>query len=705
MRTRLSLVVLTGLLLCVPDASAAWVEGPQQAVPGGNVATCLRSPAPGLASAMGPLGKTTVPIDMFGIGSIAAPLVPQQRLQFGPLADCPAIASAAGRTLVAGYAHRRRGSELTAHLIEAGRASPFRITSAAEFEAVAAAVSPAGDALIAWAEQLRPRGGGLRLRILAARRPAGGAFGAPEVIQPSIRQDPYARASLVAAAEGSGRFTIAWSRGIAGPGSDTAMIESTTAAPGLPVAPVQRNARILSFAFTSSLALSVASNGRSLLVYDDFEGVHMAERPQGAHRFSAPIAVNRAPTFHGEPAAAVRDDGAALVAWRTDNADQRGGVSAISRLPGGAFSKPVAIARPSGTGSSGGFIIGFSGGGARAPVDEANRRLRAAITADGRALLSWVEPRPVRDGDLVPRPRVALAPLAHLERFTVTTLGSPCRAAGGIVPATGADGVPGVAWTDNLSNAYFGGGQGELPRSGGRLHLASSELSPPSPPATAGPVKARVGARRQRLHFGAALRVSVRCDAPCDLRGVLMGRPLRKRLDRELITNADAPAALGTARLTQRGRTVLKITPQLFRHVAPRGGGRVRVAVHACDPASSSLTRRRIQVHVTRKPPPPLAIPIDVRARRVGKEIRVGWRTARRAFRVSYNVEGRRRRSVSSAFGFEAYGFDTVAGRGRRAFKVRLRPRYPRRTRFVVLTAVPLDPPRRPHKVAVPVEQ
>ena len=79
-------------------------------MPGGNVATCLRSPAPGLASAMG-LGKPTVPIDMFGIGSIAAPLVPQQRLQFGPLVDCPAIASTAGRTLVAGYAHRRRGSE------------------------------------------------------------------------------------------------------------------------------------------------------------------------------------------------------------------------------------------------------------------------------------------------------------------------------------------------------------------------------------------------------------------------------------------------------------------------------------------------------------------------------------------------------------------------------------------------------------------
>ena len=97
MPTRISLVVLTALLLCAPAAGAAWVEGPQQAMPGGNVATCLRSPAPGLASAMGPLGKTTVPIDVFGIGSLATPLLPQQRLQFGPLADCPAIASAAGR--------------------------------------------------------------------------------------------------------------------------------------------------------------------------------------------------------------------------------------------------------------------------------------------------------------------------------------------------------------------------------------------------------------------------------------------------------------------------------------------------------------------------------------------------------------------------------------------------------------------------------
>jgi hypothetical protein len=102
---------------------------------------------------------------------------------------------------------------------------------------------------------------------------------------------------------------------------------------------------------------------------------------------------------------------------------------------------------------------------------------------------------------------------------------------------------------------------------------------------------------------------------------------------------------------------------------------------------------------------PPLAIPIDVRARRIGPEIRVRWRTDMRAYRAEYTVEGRRRRDVSTAFGSEAYGYDAIEGRGRRSFRVRLRPRYPRRTRFIVLKAFAQDPPKREHKVVVHVEQ
>jgi hypothetical protein len=652
---------------------------------------------------MGPLGKTTVPIDLLGLSSFAAPLSPLERLPFGPLADCPAIDSAGGHTVVAGYVHRRRGSELSARVVDAAGTTPFQIATSVEIVSLAAAVSPGGDALVVWAEETRPARQAHRIRILATRRPAGGAFGTPETVLPLSRLGEPPAVELVAAADEAGRFTIAWSRNLGGrrPG-DTVAIESTTTAPGSPVAPARTIARAYSLLFFSSLALAVAPNGRALLAHEDLNGIHLAERAPGADRFGPGARISGEPTFNAEPAVAIRDDGRALLAWRIENGDGRGGVAASSRSARGGFSKPVVITRPSGGGSGGTFLFLTERRRAEPPLDEGNRRLRAEITPDGRALLSWAEPRPGPDGDLLTRPRVAVAPLAQLARASVTTLGNPCRPAGGVVPATGADGEAGIAWTDNLSRAVFGAGRDELPRARGRLHVAALRTSPPTAPGGAR-VHVRVRAKPQRLHFGSPLRLSVRCDRPCDLRGVLIGRA-RQKLGRVEI-DLDGPAAVGTARLARPGRVVLKVEPALFRHVAPRHAGRVRVAIHACDPGSGAMTRRRLGVHVDRRPVPPLALPLDLRARRVGREILVRWRTERRAFRVEYTIEGRRRRAVSTVFGPEAYGFGQIRGRGRRAFHVRLRPRYPRRTRYVVVTAYPEDPSRGPHKVVARVEQ
>jgi hypothetical protein len=172
---------------------------------------------------------------------------------------------------------------------------------------------------------------------------------------------------------------------------------------------------------------------------------------------------------------------------------------------------------------------------------------------------------------------------------------------------------------------------------------------------------------------------------------------------RRLVSPPAGPLAVGTAGLRKPGSALLEIAPDPYEHVSPRRGGRVRVDVVACDPVSGAAASRHLRVRVSRRPVPPLAIPFDVRARRAGGDILVRWQTDRPARRTSFTAIGRRRRKVSTPFDAQAYGFAYAEGRGRRSLSVRLRPRHPRRVRYVVLTATADDPPQRSRRLVVRV--
>jgi hypothetical protein len=433
------------------------------------------------------------------------------------------------------------------------------------------------------------------------------------------------------------------------------------------------------------------------------DAVSVAERSAGADGFGAPLEFKPARTVsYEEPSVDLRADGAAVVAWRSDNSDERGGVHASLRAGPGPFAPALTIQSPPRDGSfgSGSVIVTASDEGRpTAPLDEEGRRLRARLTGDGRVVLTWVEPRHKADGDLLLQPRVALGSLAG-RRFAVRTLGSPCRPANGVTPVVTADGLVAVAWTDNRTEGTLGAGIAEFPEEGGRLHLAG--LSAAGKPGSGPDITVRAPA--QRLHYAQPLRIAVRCKGPCDLRGVMRGRERYERFGRErILFPPDAPHAIGMASRVRAGRVVLNVAPGLAQHAARhRRPARVRVAIHACAPASGQMSRRVVHVRVGRKRIPPLQSPVAVRARRNGSRIVVRWRTRRPALRMHFYAEGRARKRVRKSDP-TVYGWSVVRGGGRRGFSTTIEPERPRAVRWVALEATPDDPPRRTRLVLVKV--
>jgi hypothetical protein len=388
-----------------------------------------------------------------------------------------------------------------------------------------------------------------------------------------------------------------------------------------------------------------------------------------------------------EPAVALRDDGAAVVAWRVQNPDGEttGGVKAVVRRARGSFSGPMLVASPRHETSEGVFIIGSAEGRVPVPpLDQDNGRLRAALSSDDRVLLTWAGARGAGDGD---RPVRALAAVGRLtDGFgRVTTLGSPCRGVNGVAPLV-AGGKLAAAWTTNLTRTPFPLFAGfELPSGAGRVHMAVATGRPaPWGKAPVVRLEARAG---QRLRFDQGVRVKVSCDRACDLRGLIRGDTGRLR-------------AFDSGALDRAGTTALDVGPGPEATLAPRAVQDVRVVVHACATNAPSLTRATLRVTVRRVPPPPVPVPLGVRARRLGKTITVTWHVPRRADRVTFIVQAR---STPRTDIEQARLADVVEGHHRHGFMSRLRLQRGDRVPYVAVTAAGLDPPHTQHTVVVPV--
>ena len=219
-------------------------------------------------------------------------------------------------------------------LREPGGASfgaPVTLAAAEDVFQLSVAVSPHGDAVVAWAEfDPSPR----RVRVRVVRRDAGGAFGAPVDLVP-WRPDTGA-VGVLAGMAGDGE-TVLLVRAPSGTQKRPASTEAVrTGARGEPLGPA---APLPPDVF--ALALGVAPDGRVVLAATSGGSVSVLERPRGGglgapQRLTDPMP----PVYADQMAVTFGADGRAVVAWHDDG---DGTTGAAVRDGATGFGPPVVI--------------------------------------------------------------------------------------------------------------------------------------------------------------------------------------------------------------------------------------------------------------------------------------------------------------------------------------------------------------------------
>jgi hypothetical protein len=691
-RIRIALLAAFVLLAAVPAEAARDVvvrDSPRSAV-----ATCLRpTGTPGLVGMLGPLERRMSPYDLLRMSADGVAVAATARL--GILDECPAVAAdPSGHAIVAGAVRARRfRGVIRAALAEPGGgfAPPIDIArTRSGLTRVAAAVSPRGDAVVAWAVTRHEAGRGMtdgRTRVIAALRPAGGTFGPRQFLTPWRRAGFAPTAAVSVGMEASGRATVAWVQPIPDKRNISGLsnVAVATAAPGEAFGPAQVLTPRVHDA--ERVTLAVAPDGRALLVHDGQGTVQVFERAAGGSVFASVVRLQGRGGFSEwqDPDVALAPDGSALVAWRGGQETGFEDVFVASRRGTGPWTAPVPVQRSQEDDSLAvayGVLLTSTSGRPSPPLDEDNTGARAAIGPDGRYLVTWGAERPLPFGDRRLAPRLA-GGRAGGRPSAPETAGCACRSINGAVALSLPGGEPGLAYTDNVTTMFDFGL--EFARRAGRLHIAGSGppgLSPPAPGLRVRPPRAMT------LGYGNRLRVRVGCDRACDLRAYVVGGRDRAR-----------GVAVGT--LHEAGSTRLAIKPAFGDHLAPPARGRARVAVHGYAPNGRRFTSRSVPVDLRRKPLRPLPRVVNVRAVRRGGAVVVTWQTATPARRVSFRVKGRLSRRDRFPIVEES-----VHGRGRRRFRLRLPLREVRELgeiRVIALSVVRDRPPHDRRTVVVPV--
>jgi hypothetical protein len=655
---RLTFAIFLALALA-PSASAAPLnELPFQALPERGPAACLRGTgvAGGLAL-FGPPGSA----DLWQASGSATARGERARLGLHP--QCAAVAESGGAAVAAALVSEDDRNEVRAALRDPGGAFglPMRLSTGPYPHDVSAAVARDGSAVVAWTE----RRGELvatrqRLRVVVARRLPGGGFGAPEPLTGWWTVYGLGVPNPQVGVDSSGTVSVAWSQAT----GRRSLLERVHVAVAAPGAPFTRRRLGAGSYFSADANLAVAPDGWSLVVHgSDESGLAVFERGPGAERFTRVLIPQASDAYDGagDPAAAIGAGGGAVVAWRLGPAGVGGGVAAMTRAPGGAFGAPEIVDRARRQGSGESFAVVLAGGGSP-PVDNDADRLGVALGSDGRALIAWLA---TRRGMPTTRARAAVGVLGGAFE-PAQDISRSLRDAEAVAPLFLPEGRAGVAWIDNagLSFSPTFNQRGEYD---GRLHLAVEGA--PAPVSATPRLRLRA-ARVQRLFASEPVRVTARCDRPCDVLGAVRGSGE---------VSVTLPTGSGTELELPRGGI---FEPRDARH------GRLIVEVRAAEPGGRAAARRTVRVRVVRRPPLPLRRPLDVRARRRGDAIVVRWRTAAPARRMYFSLLGHRQReprdltSLATAF---------VPARGRTRFTARLLPERPARIRWVSIYAVSVD--------------
>jgi hypothetical protein len=603
-------LIAAAVLLALPVTASAAPFGELPFRPVGGAATCLRATgAPGELVRWVAGGAEVLQARPDG-------LVPVATVPLGKLRDCPAVADASGWSVLAGAT----ASGVRIALREPGGAWGPPITIAAKVTyGVEVAISARGDVLVAWQEPASPR----TTLVRALRRPAGGAFGAPEQVG-GVGEFEELSAGITAA--GEALLAIAAEKGL----------ELTTAPPGMPFTAPRR--LVESEFFNGDPELAVAPDGRALLATSTMDGLILLEREPGADFVRRPLI--GASSFDSI-ALALGPQGAAVVAWQSGGPG--GAVFAMVRDSVMAFGAPVLVHGDEIKSSDGSLsAFGFDEG---APPQEGQTRLRAVLGADGRALLAWGT-----EGH-----GTGTATVTSAGRTEFGRLGSTIRDPAGVTPLLLAGGARAIAWSD-------GNGVFSSPPYAARLHLAieGAAQAPAAPPPLLD-----VGAPLDRtLRPAQALVLPVTCRAACDIHASIA------RQEPEQIVSL--PRA-GTARV--------RFQPVIRAQASPSGKP-VKVELSWSAPGAREAKRRTVAVPLRRLPAPPFPRIVNLRARRLdGGRVDVRWSTDVAVRDATFYVYGARTNSERA----EPIALRSAKGGGRRSFHVTLKDAA--RARYVRVTA------------------
>ena len=488
---------------------------------------------------------------------------------FGELPGCPrAAADASGAAVVAGATE----DALRVALREPGGGgfgAPVTLAAAENVFELSVAVSPHGDAVVAWAEYAyAPR----RVRIRVARRDAGGAFGAPADLVP-WRPDTGSVGVLAGmAADGE---TVVLVREPTGteqrPASTDAVRTGARGAPLGPATPLPPG--------IYALALGVAPDGRVVLAATSGGSVYVLERPRGgALGAPQPLTDPQEPVNADQMAVAFGADGRTVVAWHDDD---DGTTGAAVRDGATGFGPPVVIVpapkQPSADRRS-------------APICPSSAHCRRCRPRSRRTAASRWRGRTATCGSRR-WPGTRSSNASDSAAGCATPKGSPCSRC----PTAGA-------------------------RSRGRTRTASTRTRPRGCTTRSRASRPRPSPRRRGSRSDGrgrapcapaqALVLPVHCSAACDLDVTLAG-----------------DGAQGVQRsLTRAGTVTVRLTPP-SRAIAPARPGPVRVTVRSSAPGARTATRTIATPRLRRLPALPLPRIEAVRARRLsGGRVEVRWR-------------------------------------------------------------------------------
>jgi hypothetical protein len=611
--TSLGLAVAALVAALMPATAHAWGEVGTRAAENDAVAGCLSAAGQGvLSAAFGSASDQAHFPQLFMDLAGGMPVVGATRP--GSRQNCPAVAQGPdGTQVVADIVERGVRQDLVAVLMRHGLRERIVVQPDVQTEdpLVSVSVSPQGDVLVAWDEDVATDPT-TRTRVVAALAPAGAGFGTPQPLTPWVDGSSSETANLLTGVDAAGTFTVAFDQPV--DARDSVRIVAATARRGERFGPLQV---ILARTAEPELDLAVAPDGGALLaVAHDFNRIEAAERPPGGEAFGALARVPRSQaSMVDQPAVALVDGGAAVVAWRLVATESSGtGIEAMTRPAGGRFAEPKVVARPHRrTGLSSIFRL------LDLPIYTDRRRLTAAIGSNGRAVLAWGTTRNL--GSDHPAAAAAAAGTVAAGFGAPVLLGGPCRSANGVAAALTKDGAPVAAWTDNLGAPLIRWFGVERPGYAGSVHLAA----PGAPPARSSkPPRIRVSAAPQRATLMSHLKVRARCDSACDLRATA----------RSSLTRTD----FGTARLKGPGTTEIVVAqPFPLLYEVPR---RTRiVTVHACAPNGTLASSAKAVLHLSPVLSDRVPQPIDLTVTGRHRSLVVRWRTAKPVHGVDFYVD------------------------------------------------------------------